>query len=100
MSMAIDAEANREKARVFEKKITALEATCARLSEDVNNLDHGLHKHSDPHWLMWERVNGELKKRVIALEAELKWFCEEHEPAAIELAIKTLKVELMSQMWG
>ena len=40
------------------------EKEIARLSKEVNDLDHGLHKHQDPHWKMWERVLAEKEREV------------------------------------
>ena len=52
----------------YKKQMTSLlvekEKEIARLSKEVNDLDHGLHKHQDPHWKMWERVLAEKEREV------------------------------------
>jgi hypothetical protein len=50
------------------KEMMEKDSEISRLSKEINDLDHGLHKHQDPHWKLWERVLSEKDKEI----AELK----------------------------
>jgi DNA repair exonuclease SbcCD ATPase subunit len=81
----------------YKKQMTSLlvekEKEIARLSKEVNDLDHGLHKHQDPHWKMWERVLAEKKKEAMEFRGIVCTQQKEIEDLESQLVEKEREVE-------
>ena len=74
------------------------EKEIARLSKEVNDLDHGLHKHQDPHWKMWERVLAEKRKEAMEFRDIACTQSKEIEDLESQLSKKTPTMEKLIEI--
>jgi len=86
----------------YKKQMTSLlvekEKEIARLSKEVNDLDHGLHKHQDPHWKMWERVLAEKRKEAMEFRDIACTQSKEIEDLESQLSKKTPTMEKLIEI--